>query len=247
MGESDPTEVEVKRSALTTRDKGMVCHSMLASWGCFSDILGMRFLAFEGLDGAGKSTLIQGLKTELTRQSIAHVLSREPGGTELGADLRELLLRTEAQAPVAKAEALLYQADRAQHVELVIRPALQAGKWVLSDRFAASSIAFQTGGREIDPTQIEWLNEFSTGGVKPDLYILLDLTVAESVKRLQSRGQATDRFEREQKQFHERVRASYLTMAKADPTRWLVLAADESPAVLQALFLKELRERKWLA
>lgn len=207
----------------------------------------MHFLAFEGLDGAGKSTLIQGLKAELDKQALPHILTREPGGTGLGNDIRQILLRTRGEVPVPKAEALLYQADRAQHVETVIRPALAAKKWVLSDRFSASSIAFQTGGRALRTEDIEWLNEFSTGHLQPDLYVLLDLSVEESLRRLNGRPQETDRFEREQKDFHQRVREAYLALARAEPKRWLSLPADQGPAVLLSTLLKELRGRKWLA
>src|SRR3712207_3423903 len=124
----------------------------------------MRFLAFEGLDGSGKSTLMQGLREEFRQRRIAFVDTREPGETPLGEKIRQLLLTVEGQAPVPRAEALLYQADRAHNVETLIKPALAKGAWVFSDRFAASSIAFQSGGRAIEPAQIDWLNSFSTGG-----------------------------------------------------------------------------------
>lgn len=206
----------------------------------------MRFLAFEGLDGSGKSTLIQGLKLEFEKRKAPFVITREPGGTNLGDEIRELLLRVKGEAPVPRAEALLYQAGRAQHVECLIRPALKAGQWVLSDRFDASSVAFQSGGREINRTQIDWLNEFSTAGLKPDLYVLLDLTVEESVRRLAGRGQEADRFEREQKEFHQKVRLSYLEMAKANSQSWLILDAAEKSDVLLAKLLQSLKDRQWL-
>lgn len=205
------------------------------------------FLAFEGLDGSGKSTLINGLKAEFEKRAIAFVITREPGGTLLGDEIRELLLRVKGEAPVPRAEALLYQAGRAQHVECLIRPALAQKKWVFSDRFAASSVAFQGGGREISRAQIDWLNEFSTAGLKPDLYVLLDLTVDESLRRLQGRGQEADRFEREQKEFHEKVRHAYLELAKAQPSAWLVLNAADKPEMLMQKLLQTLREKKWLA
>ncbi len=207
----------------------------------------MRFLAFEGLDGSGKSTLIQGLKNEFEKQGLAYVISREPGGTAMGTEIREMLLRTKGESPVGRAEALLYQADRAQHVERVIKPALSEKKWVLSDRFAASSIAFQAGAREIKKEQIEWLNQFSTGGLEPDLYILLDLSVEESLRRMQGRAQEADRFEREAKEFHQKVRDAYLELARAHPAKWLVLSASERPEVLSANLLSALRGKKWLA
>jgi dTMP kinase len=206
----------------------------------------MRFLAFEGLDGSGKSTLISGLKKEFESRAQKCVLTREPGGTELGLEIREMLLRTKGQAPVPRAEALLYQADRAQHVETLIKPALKRGEWVLSDRFAASSIAFQTGGRALQAADIEWLNRFSTEDLKPDLYILLDLSVEESLKRMAGRPQEADRFEREGKDFHEKVRQAYLSLAKQEPARWLTLSASSTPAQMLETLLKALKEKKWL-
>lgn len=207
----------------------------------------MHFLAFEGLDGSGKSTLIHGLKSEFEKQGLAYVITREPGGSSLGTEIRHMLQRNEGEAPVSRAEALLFQADRAQHVEKLIKPALAQKKWVLSDRFAASSLAFQAAGRDIKVEEIEWLNKFSTGGLQPDLYILLDLSVEESLKRMSGRAQEADRFEREGKDFHQKVREAYLRLAKADPARWFVLSASEKPEELFAKLLKELRGRKWLA
>lgn len=207
----------------------------------------MRFLAFEGLDGSGKSTLIQGLKREFEKRGQASVISREPGGTPLGNEIRAMLLRVSSDPPVPRSEALLYQADRAQHVERLIKPALKEGKWVLSDRFAASSVAFQAGGRHIDRAQIDWLNDFSTGGLQPDLYVLLDLTVEESLRRLKSRGGEADRFEMEQQDFHQKVRDGYLALAKEQPARWLILSAAEKPETLLSHTLAALKERGWLA
>lgn len=209
--------------------------------------LGGRFLAFEGLDGTGKSTLISGLKSEFERHGTKYVLTREPGGTELGNELREILQRVRGATPSPRAEALLFQADRAHHVDTKIKPALAKGEWVLSDRFAASSIAFQAGGRAIQRAHVEWLNEFSTAGLKPDLYVLLDLTVEESARRMQGRAQEADRFEREGKDFHQKVRQCYLDLAQSEPKNWLVLSAADKPEVLLQKLLATLRERKWLA
>jgi len=207
----------------------------------------MRFLAFEGLDGSGKSTLIQGLKLELERRQIDFVSTFEPGGSPLGAEIRQMLLRVKGDAPVPRAEALLYQAARAQHVETLIRPALQAQKWVLSDRFDASSIAFQAAGRSIQESEIEWLNAFAKAGVTPDLYILLDLPVQESLRRLNRRGEAADRFEREAQDFHERVRGAYLKMAQVQPEKWLVLSAVDSPERVLERVMEFLKVQKWLS
>jgi len=206
----------------------------------------MHFLAFEGLDGAGKSTLIQGLKRELEGRGRTCVVTREPGGSALGDSVRDLLLRVEGEAPVPRAEALLYQAIRAQHVEKLIKPSLEAKKWVLSDRYAASSIAFQGGGREIKEDDIHWLNRFSTSNLEPDLYVLLDLPVDESLRRLNTRGQDTDRFERENRAFHERVREGYLRLSKTT-NNWLVLQAQDKPEKLLQDLMQELNRRKWLA
>ncbi len=203
-----------------------------------------RFLAFEGLDGSGKSTLIKGLERELKSQGQSYVLSREPGGTELGNEIRAMLLRVKGDAPVPRAEALLYQADRAHHVEKKIRPALNAGQWVISDRFAASSVAFQAGGRDISIDEIEWLNQYSTGGLRPDLYVLLDLSVEESLRRLAGRAEEADRFEREAKDFHQRVRDAYLALARGEG--WIVLDASKNPDLLFAQLLSRLKEKKWL-
>lgn len=206
----------------------------------------MRFLAFEGLDGSGKSTLMQGLRSEFGKRGLPYVDTREPGGTPLGDKIRQMLLTVEGVAPVPRAEALLYQADRAQNVETLIKPALAKGTWVISDRFAASSVAFQTGGRAIEREQVDWLNQFATAGLEPDLYVLLDLTVEESMKRLSRRGQDIDRFEREKSDFHERVRQAYLQMAKASPERWLVLDASDRPENLQKKLIDTLKTKKWL-
>ena len=206
----------------------------------------MRFIAFEGLDGSGKSTLMRGLESVLGDRGIDFVRTREPGGTPLGDDVRGLLLRDGRDVPVPRAEALLYQAGRAQHVDTVIKPALNAKRWVLSDRYAASSVAFQAGGRTIAGKSIEWLNQFSTAGLKPHLYVLLDLTVDASARRRAGRSRRADRFEREADDFHGRVRRAYLKMAKADPKRWLILDAGVSrPKLLDAL-AAELKRRKWL-
>lgn len=206
----------------------------------------MRFLAFEGLDGSGKSTLINGLKNEFEARNVQFVITREPGGSALGDEIRQILLRVNGDTPVPRAEALLYQAGRAQHVETLIRPALSAGKWVLCDRFAASSVAFQGGGRDMSREQIHWLNDFSTSSLQPDLYVLLDLSVEESTRRLERRGEDADRFEREAKDFHQRVRDEYLMMAKAAPERWLILSAAEPAKTLCNKLIQNLKDRKWL-
>lgn len=209
-----------------------------------------RFLVFEGLDGSGKSSLMQALEKELANRGLAFHHTREPGGTRLGEDLRPLILRKTAPAPVPRAELLMYEADRAQHVEEVIRPKLAAGSWVLSDRYAPSSVAFQAGGRAIAEADVVWLNRFATGGLEPDLTVLLDLSVEQARRRREGReaavGLGADRMESEADAFHDAVRRSYLAQAAADSSRWLVLSAEDTPAALLEKLTAELRRRGWL-
>lgn len=207
----------------------------------------MRFLAFEGLDGSGKSSLMKALEQELEKRSVKFIRTREPGGTPLGDEIRHMILRKEGPAPVARTELLLYEASRAQLVEQVIRPALKSQTWVLCDRYTASSMAFQGGGRDISEKDVEILNYFATGGLKPDLTILLDLAVEESRRRRQGREEAAgggeDRIESEADTFHEKVRQSFLKQARADAAHWLVLDAQETPQTLFLQLLEELQRR----
>lgn len=207
----------------------------------------MRFLVFEGLDGSGKSSLMAALEKELHKRQISCYRTREPGGTPLGDEIRNMILRKEGPAPLGRTELLLYEASRAQHVEEVIRPQLSQGHWVLCDRFTASSVAFQGGGRAISEKDVISLNDFATGGLKADLTVLLDLSVEESRKRRQGRGAQTgeseDRIESEADTFHEKVRQSFLHQAQQDPQGWLVLDARETPEVLFTQLMNALIEK----
>lgn len=209
-----------------------------------------RFIVFDGLDGSGKSSLMQSLEKELSSRAVTFHRTREPGGTSLGASLRPLILSKDGPAPVSRAELLLYEADRAQHVDEIIRPKLASGVWVLSDRYAASSVAFQAGGRAISEADVHWLNRFATGGLEPDLTVLIDLSVDQAQARRQGRassgGEAEDRIESEAAAFHERVRQSFLSQARADQARWLVLSGENTPAELLRQLLDDLRRRGWL-
>lgn len=211
----------------------------------------MPLIVFEGLDGSGKSSLMNALEDVLKAQGLSSVRTREPGGTPLGDEIRELILRTSGASPNPRAELLLYEASRAQHVDQVILPALNQGRWVLCDRFSASSIAFQAGGRQISEEWVESLNQFATGGLSPDLTVLLDLSVEESRRRRNQResrgGTKEDRIESEADHFHERVRQSFLSQAARQPQSWLVLNAAESPESLLNQLLAHLRGRQWLA
>ena len=135
----------------------------------------MSFIVFEGLDGSGKSSLMAALEKELQQRQIQYHHTREPGGTRLSEEIRNMILRKEGPSPLPRTELLLYIASRAQHVEEVIAPKLQSGSWVLCDRFTASSVAFQGGGREIKESDVHMLNTFATGGLQADLTVLLDL------------------------------------------------------------------------
>ncbi|MEK6627927.1 MAG: dTMP kinase [Bdellovibrionota bacterium] len=210
----------------------------------------MFFLAFEGLDGSGKSSLMNQLQNYLSLNNISFIKTREPGGTDIGDQLRDIILVKKNEVPTPRAELLLYEASRAQHVDLVIKPALQNKKWVLCDRFTASSVAFQAGGRQISEDQVNWLNNFATDALNPDLNILLDLTVEESHKRRQKRlleiGEVEDRMESEANSFHNRVRESFLIQAKKKQSKWLVLDASKTPENLFDILIRALKDRKWL-
>ncbi len=185
---------------------------------------------------------MKSLQEHIEKSGNKVVMTREPGGTELGEKVRELLLSTETEAPTALAELLLYEAIRAQHVELKIQPALNNQEWVLCDRFTASSIAFQAGGRGVDVALIDSLNKIATQNLKPDLWVLLDLSTEEAQRRME--GRELDRFEKEDAEFHERVRQSYLQIAKAPQTtdkgEWIILNAEHSPEELHKILVAKL-------
>ena len=209
----------------------------------------MAFIVFEGLDGSGKSSLMAALEKELSQRATPFVHTREPGGTPLGDEIRNMILRTNGPSPLPRTELLLYEASRAQHVEQVIRPALLEKKWVLCDRFAASSVAFQGGGRDISEADVVALNHFATGGLEADLTVLLDLSVEESRKRRSHRssqtGDAEDRIESEADTFHEKVRQSFLKQARASQ-KWLILDAKNTQTELFQQLLRALSDKKML-
>ncbi len=210
----------------------------------------MSFIVFEGLDGSGKSSLMKALEQVLSAEGLSYICTREPGGTPLGDEIREMILRKHGPAPTSRTELLLYEASRAQHVDQVIRPALEQKKWVLCDRFSASSVAFQGGGREILEADVMTLNNFATDGLKAHLTVLLDLSVEESRRRRQGRGvakdESEDRIESEADAFHEKVRQSFLRQASCDAANWVVLDARLSPQELAAHLIFDLKARKLL-
>lgn len=182
------------------------------------------FLTLEGGDGSGKSTQMGALTEWLEQQGRTVVQSREPGGTDLGLELREIVLhRRGFIAP--RAEALLYAADRAHHIATVVRPALERGDVVIQDRYLDSSVAYQGAGRVLEASEVRDLSLWATEGLLPDLTVLLDLDPAVGRERLTESRTRYDRLEAEEADFHERVRAAYLGLAEAEPERFLVLDA----------------------
>jgi len=188
------------------------------------------FIAFEGGDGAGKTTQIELLRGRLIEAGYDVLVTREPGGTLLGASIREVLLHGGDVAP--RAEALLFAADRAHHVATVVRPALARGAVVLQDRYLDSSVAYQGAGRELDPAEIKRLSLWATEGLLPDLTVLLDVSPETGRER---RGELHDRLEAEHDDFHARVREHYLQLAAADAGRYLVVDAGLPPQEIAAI------------
>lgn len=191
-----------------------------------------RFITLEGLDGAGKSTQHRWLVEYLRGAGRDVVATREPGGTPLGEKLRALLLSEDMHL---ETEALLMFAARREHVAQVIEPALQRGAWVVCDRFVDASFAYQGGGRGLAETKLAVLRDWTLGTMRPDLTVYFDVPVELAQKRLRAGTPDPDRFEREQAQFFERVRASYLRLAELEPSRIKVVNAMGSPVEINKL------------
>jgi dTMP kinase len=182
------------------------------------------FITLEGGDGVGKSTQSALLRGWLEERGREVVVTREPGGSELGAEIREMVLHRRGHiAP--RAEALLYAADRAHHIETVVRPALERDAVVLQDRYLDSSVAYQGAGRVLDAGEIRELSLWAAEGLLPDLTVLLDLDQAAARVRLDAARTRFDRLEAERGEFHERVRQAFLALAHAEPDRFLVVDA----------------------
>ncbi|WP_438353935.1 dTMP kinase [Microbacterium sp. CJ88] len=183
------------------------------------------FVTFEGGDGAGKTTQAALLQEWLEASGRSVVRTREPGGTEVGVLVRDIVLHHRGEV-APRAEALLYAADRAHHVETVVRPALARGDVVIQDRYLDSSVAYQGAGRVLGPREVRDLSLWATGGLLPDVTVLLDLDPATARSRLDADDKPFDRLESEKSAFHERVRAEFLALAGAEPERFLVLDAS---------------------
>lgn len=189
------------------------------------------FIAFEGGEGSGKSTQTQILKTWFEAKGHKVVLTRQPGGTDLGKQLRHILLDVTSKEVAPITEALLFAADRAEHMHRVIRPALKKGEVVICDRYVDSFIAYEKGGRQLDAEEIDRLSHWATDSLAPDLTVLLDIPPQSGL----ARSGDMDRMEMQPVEFHERVRASFLELAASDPKRYLVIDAQQSPEEISAI------------
>lgn len=189
------------------------------------------FITFEGIDGVGKSTQADLLEEWLTGLGHEVIRTLEPGGTELGKEIRHLLLHRKGEV-APRSEALLYAADRAHHVATKVRPALAEGKVVISDRYFDSSVAYQGAARDLDVTEVRNISLWAVDGLLPDLTVLLDLPAADAMQRRDQTGTEPDRLEREKVEFFERARQQYLKLAAAE-SRFLLVDASGTPDQIQ--------------
>jgi len=198
------------------------------------------FITFEGIEGSGKSTQAELLVKYLRGKGLDVILTREPGGVEISERIRAILIeRGLSISP--KAELFLFLASRAQHTDELIRPSLQRGHIVVCDRYIDASVAYQGYGRRLPVEMIKRLNDWATGGLRPNLTVLLDLSPEEGLKRVR-RSKRMDRIEEEDLEFHRRVREGYLEIARSEPDRFLVLDASRSVEKIQS-FIREAVER----
>ncbi|MBQ6509873.1 MAG: dTMP kinase [Flexilinea sp.] len=187
------------------------------------------FITFEGPDGSGKTTQIRQLIPVLQEKGLDIVQTREPGGTYIGDQIRSVIMNMKNKSMHPRAEILLFCASRAQLVEELIRPSLAEGKLVLCDRYADSTMAYQGYGHGLDRDALSQLLNFATGGLKPDLTLLFDISAEAGLRRRLANHEEWNRMDDYALQFHERVRSGYLAMAAAEPERWTVINADRTP------------------
>lgn len=203
-----------------------------------------KFITFEGIDGSGKSTQLRSLADHLRSRGIDVVTTCEPGGTPLGKNLRRAFLETtETVAPMS--ELLSFAADRAQHVEHLIRPALAAGLIVISDRYADATYAYQGAGRGFPEDKVLQVIDLATGGLKPDLTLFFDISVAEAISRMEERDEThskKNRMDEETAEFYGRVRDAYLGIARREPGRFRVIDASGSREEIHAKVVKEVSD-----
>jgi len=200
------------------------------------------FITFEGIDGVGKSTQIDLVEKWLDSKGLPYIRSFEPGGTDLGQEIRHLLLHRKGDVS-ARSEALLYAADRAHHVHTKIKPALGEGKVVLGDRYFDSSVAYQGAARELDLDEVRDISLWAIDNLLPDLTVLLDLDAKEAMTRRNQTGEGPDRLEQEKVDFFERAREAYLELANREPERFLVLDASETVEQISQKLISELEKR----
>ncbi len=208
-----------------------------------------RFITFEGIEGVGKSTQVKALAAALSARGIAPVVTREPGGTPLAEKIRALVLEAGREVLPASAELLLMFAARAVHLANRIEPALRAGRWVLCDRFTDATYAYQGAGRGVGDGVITALENFVQGERRPDLTVVLDLSVAKALERahLRDPGAKPDRFEAERAEFFERVRKAYLARAAANSARCVVINADQPAAEVSRALLAAIESKQWIS
>jgi dTMP kinase len=199
------------------------------------------FISFEGIDGVGKSTQIRLAEDYLRSKGKDVICTLEPGGTELGQEIRNLLLHRKGDV-APRAEALLYAADRAHHVATKVRPALASGKVVITDRYLDSSVAYQGAGRKLSAEEIRNISLWAVDGLLPDLTVLVDLDPAIAAERRKGTGQEADRLESEKIEFFQAVRDEFLKLAEAEPNRFLVVDATETPDQIFEHVAKKLDE-----
>ncbi len=191
-----------------------------------ADSLIGALIALEGIDGSGKSTIAERLVAKMQEAGIGAVLSREPGGTAIGEQIREILLHQRSSPMLPTTEVLLFAAARAQHVGELIRPTLSQGLIVVTDRFVDSSLAYQWGARGVERRVVDMAVQLATNGLEPDLKILLDLPVETAIRRRMANANEINRLDRESIKFHTRVRDAYHSLVAAEPARWCVIDAD---------------------
>jgi dTMP kinase len=208
-----------------------------------------RFLTIEGIEGVGKTTQVARLSKYLSERGIDHVVTREPGGTPFAEKIRDLVLRPRDETLPPAAELLLMFAARAVHLANHIGPALNAGRWVICDRFTDATYAYQGGGRSMSKTDIRFLETLVQGTLRPDLTLLLDVPVDVGLERSRQRdaGGIRDRFDREQAEFFERVREAYLSRARAEPQRMAIIDAVASMDEVTKRMTKVLESRSWIS
>ena len=209
----------------------------------------VRFLTIEGIEGVGKTTQVARLSKTLAERGIAHVVTREPGGTPLAEKIRELVLHPGDESLPPVAELLLMFAARSVHLPNHIEPNLRAGLWVVCDRFTDATYAYQGAGRRVNQDDIRYLETIVQGARRPDLTLLLDVPVDVGLERSRKRdaGKTLDRFERERAEFFERVRGGYLLRARAEPERMAVIDATASIDDVAARITEVLRFKAWIS